>query len=622
MAVRFLGALRALLQLDTGSFNASLEKSANKLDSTRSRMNRTLAGLERGFTSMSRQTQRFTGGLFSLQGALGAVLGGTSAMALARNALNTADAIAKMADRAGVGVRAFQELKYAADLADVSNEQLERGLSELNKRMGIAASGGKNPFAQFGIDIRDASGAMRSADAVFEDIAARFAGTSDAAARANLTFQTMGKSGVQMGALLKGGADGIRAAREEAERLGLVLDEQTIRSAEQFNDQMNSLGQVIQTNFNAGFLDGFLKDARDMRDVFGDPELKKNVEAVGESLGSTMRYMVENADTILKIGAILGGAVVGARIGRIGGGFGAAAGMVIGAGAAAIETTRPDNVRIPGGPSTPVPANIEENLTRPTQAATEATEDLSQAVQDYNAAESARKQTMREVEEIFSRTRTSGEQYEATVTRLGELLKSGALDGYGGFETYERGVANARDELEKADEALKRSNDAAKELGLTFSSSFENAMRAGAGLRETLKGIADDIYGIFLRKQVTEPLGNALSSALGPGLSSFFGGGTTGVDSSLPWAKAGGGPVSAGELYRVNEHGTEYFQPSMGGKVVPLSASGGPAGNTYVIDARGTDASVVRRLEMALMQLAGPGVIEHRVADAQRRGAI
>jgi hypothetical protein len=39
--------------------------------------------------------------------------------------------------------------------------------------------------------------------------------------------------------------------------------------------------------------------------------------------------------------------------------------------------------------------------------------------------------------------------------------------------------------------------------------------------------------------------------------------------------RAGGGAVNAGELYKVNERGTEYFRPNTGGSVVPMRASGG-----------------------------------------------
>jgi hypothetical protein len=47
--------------------------------------------------------------------------------------------------------------------------------------------------------------------------------------------------------------------------------------------------------------------------------------------------------------------------------------------------------------------------------------------------------------------------------------------------------------------------------------------------------------------------------------------------------RAGGGGVSAGELYRVNETRTEYFRPSMSGDVIPIGRGGNGGGGSVVI---------------------------------------
>lgn len=46
------------------------------------------------------------------------------------------------------------------------------------------------------------------------------------------------------------------------------------------------------------------------------------------------------------------------------------------------------------------------------------------------------------------------------------------------------------------------------------------------------------------------------------------------ISNTLGGGRAGGGDVTAGMIYRVNETRQEYFQPSMSGTVVPLGASG------------------------------------------------
>lgn len=86
-------------------------------------------------------------------------------------------------------------------------------------------------------------------------------------------------------------------------------------------------------------------------------------------------------------------------------------------------------------------------------------------------------------------------------------------------------VKNLREETERA-------SDVARELGLTFSSAFEDAVVKGNDLRAVLQGLVQDVSRIVVRKAVTEPLGNAFSSQLSGGFPALFGasGGGKGAD--------------------------------------------------------------------------------------------
>lgn len=117
---------------------------------------------------------------------------------------------------------------------------------------------------------------------------------------------------------------------------------------------------------------------------------------------------------------------------------------------------------------------------------------------------------------------------------------------------------------------IKEATDAARELGLTFASAFEDAALSGGKLSDVLKGLVDDISRVFLRKTVTEPLAG-LASSLFSNLFGGFGG-----------ARASGGPVSAGLTYLVGERGPELFMPKASGAIVPNGKFGG--GGTVVVN--------------------------------------
>lgn len=125
-------------------------------------------------------------------------------------------------------------------------------------------------------------------------------------------------------------------------------------------------------------------------------------------------------------------------------------------------------------------------------------------------------------------------------------------------------------------------DDAARQLGMTFSSAFEDAVIGGKSLSDVLKGLAQDVARIFLRKTVTEPMAGALSDLFKGTFGNLFGG-----------ARAGGGSVSAGQFYLVGERGPELFAPGASGAIIPNGGGGGVTVN--LIEAPGKGGQVRER---------------------------
>lgn len=138
------------------------------------------------------------------------------------------------------------------------------------------------------------------------------------------------------------------------------------------------------------------------------------------------------------------------------------------------------------------------------------------------------------------------------------------------FEAGEISVARYTELVQKnlgvLDDGVKNSKSLVEELGLTFTSAFEDAIVAGGSLSDVLKGLEKDLIRIITRKLITEPLGQAIGGAdLGSLLGSFFGGGSGDAAAAIfGGGLATGGAAEAGRLYRVNERGPEVLD--VGGK--------------------------------------------------------
>lgn len=92
-----------------------------------------------------------------------------------------------------------------------------------------------------GIKVTDASGKLKTADAVFAEMADKFSEFEDGAAKTALAVDAFGKSGAKLVPVLNGGAAGLKAMREEAASLGGIIDGKLAKQAADFNDNMDKL---------------------------------------------------------------------------------------------------------------------------------------------------------------------------------------------------------------------------------------------------------------------------------------------------------------------------------------------------------------------------------------------
>lgn len=165
-----------------------------------------------------------------------------------KSAVDVADKTNKAAQSAGLTTEEFSKLSYAAELSDVSSESLGKSMAKLSKNMVSAASDGAGPagqaFAALGVYVRNTDGTLKDSSVLLGEVADKFAGYRDGAAKTALAVALFGKSGAEMIPLLNQGKAGLEDAGDEAERFGLVLDKRTTTAAEAFNDNLKRMDKI------------------------------------------------------------------------------------------------------------------------------------------------------------------------------------------------------------------------------------------------------------------------------------------------------------------------------------------------------------------------------------------
>lgn len=183
---------------------------------------------------------------------LAVIAGGTALVAglykLTKTFADAGDNAFKTSQKIGVGVEALQELQYAAKLADVSSEQLSVGLGFLSKQAYEAANGGSEAqenFKALGVSFKGADGQIRPTEDLLLSVSDTIAAMPDGVKKTALMMRLFGRSGKDLIPFMNAGSKGIAAMMKEAKALGIVIDEQTAKKAEEFNDNLTRLSASV-----------------------------------------------------------------------------------------------------------------------------------------------------------------------------------------------------------------------------------------------------------------------------------------------------------------------------------------------------------------------------------------
>jgi hypothetical protein len=207
--------------------------------------------------------------------AIGAAFSATAiaSAVLVKQSIDNADALGKLAQQTGTTVEDLSALAFAADLSGISQEELGAALVKLTKNMSDTAAGTGEAikgFTALGISVKDASGNLKSSDAVLGEIANKFAGFRDGAEKTALAVNLFGKSGAQLIPLLNAGASGIEKMKEEAAKLGIVISGATAKAAEEFNDNLTRItasGRGLVNRITADILPAALAFTEALLDI-------------------------------------------------------------------------------------------------------------------------------------------------------------------------------------------------------------------------------------------------------------------------------------------------------------------------------------------------------------------
>ena len=148
-------------------------------------------------------------------------------VALTKNSIDSADEIQKLNQRLGASTEALSQYKYVADLTGVSFKTLTTGWQRMTRRVAEAAQGtgeARQALAELGLDVQKLN--QLKPEDQFEVLADAIMGVKNPADQVRLAMKLFDTEGVALLQTMQGGSEAMRGLRDEADTLGLTLDQE------------------------------------------------------------------------------------------------------------------------------------------------------------------------------------------------------------------------------------------------------------------------------------------------------------------------------------------------------------------------------------------------------------
>lgn len=298
MASKSLGTLTLDLVAQVGGFVSGLDKA------------------ERASAKWKKQVESDAKKIGVAIGAAG-VAAAAGLTALVKSQIDMADELSKSSVIVGVAIDDLSGLKHAAELSGVEFSELESSLIKFNKTTADAFEGvgaGADAYEALGISVKNTDGSLKDNYALIQEVSEQFQEMEDGAQKAALAQDLFGRSGAKLIPLLNGGAEGLADFREEAERLGLVIDQETGKAAEEFNDNLDRLQKTV-TGFGVQVAKELLPALVDISNAFTDVSADTSAaQETGEALGSTFRGLAATAVGVVAAFDLVGKSLAGLAV--------------------------------------------------------------------------------------------------------------------------------------------------------------------------------------------------------------------------------------------------------------------------------------------------------------------
>lgn len=253
----------------------------------------------------------------------GAAAIGGGLLKLGYDAVTGADDLNTLSKQTGISTAELQKFQYASDLIDVSLDDMTGALKKMKPKM----TENNAVFKELGVSVTDADGNLRNANDVFYDAVDALSKIENETERDQVSMQLFGKSADSLAGIIDDGGAALRAYGEEAQNMGLILDQDTLDSLNATNDTIDQLkatvtGTMAQIGADVGSVlgpalesaAGFIQDiTAKLREL--TPEQTEMILKIVGIVAAIAPLLIIGGKLIAGVGSLIG--IVGKAVGAI-----------------------------------------------------------------------------------------------------------------------------------------------------------------------------------------------------------------------------------------------------------------------------------------------------------------
>lgn len=169
----------------------------------------------------------------------------TALGAMAYKSMQAADDLNTLAQQSGLTTEEIQKFQYAAELVDVSTEDIISSLKKMRKNMDSTSSDTQEAWAKLGISVKDSNGEFRDSIDVFYQTLQSLSQVRNETERDILAMQLFGKNADQLAGIIDDGGASLKAYGEQAK----IWSQESIDAANEVNDLVEQLKSDIVQEF-------------------------------------------------------------------------------------------------------------------------------------------------------------------------------------------------------------------------------------------------------------------------------------------------------------------------------------------------------------------------------------